>query len=608
MQPFTTHRHLTTCRRAAHLAAGIRASAALTALAALAGAQTPQWISAEQAKLLPTPNGSDNFGRSVAISGDVAVVGAWLNDTAGTNAGAVYVYRRSGPAWSLETTLMPNAPGFGDVFGFSVDVEGNTIVVGAYLDDSPGTDAGSAYIYVWNGASWIQQTVLTGSAGSAGDEFGYDVALHGDLVVIGAPLDDPAGKSDAGSAYVFARSTNGTPFDLTDDTWCEQANLAPAGLLANDQFGTAVAVSPSNDTVAIGAPLDDELAAGDTGSVHLFGRGDNGTPANPCDDTWTQEGAKVLNLSNAAGDHFGNTLAIEDDTLIVGSPYDDHDSVASGDCGSFLVVERLPGPTWVPVTKVFASDFAAGDLFGFDLAMQGDSLVLGSYGDNGLLANNDEGCSYFFRRNTSGAWVQQLKLAASDGAADDFFGVSVDVDGDSVISGSDGDDVYASVSGSAYVHEVQRDKFATFCYGDGSSAPCPCSNNSVAGATQGCKNSLGRGVTLRPGGSTNIAADDLVLYASNIPSGNACVLFAGTSSNSGLPFFAGLKCIPPSTIRLGLRSATVTGYAEWGPGLNTGHWSMGQTWYFQVWYRDPTFTGCMPVKSTNLSNGVQATF
>ena len=579
-------------------------------LASLAAAQSPQWIAAEQAKLLPASGagGSEQFGREVSISGDVAAVGAWLGDQAGGNSGEVYVFRRAGTAWAEEAVLVPNAPGGGDVFGYAVEIEGDTLVIGAYGDDITGADSGSVYVYVRNGASWVQQAVLTGSAGTVGDNFGYEVALHGDLIVVGAPLDDPGSKTDAGSAYVFARQENGTPGDLTDDTWCQHGNLAPAALLAGDQFGYSVAVSPSNDTIAISSPRDDELSASDTGSVYMFGRNDNGTPANPCDDTWVQEGAKVFNLSNASGDHFGEALALEDDTLLVGSPLDDHDSIASGDCGSFVLVERLPGPVWVPVSKHYASDFAAGDQFAYELALQGSSLAVSGVGDNGVLANNDEGSTYFFRRNMSGVWQQQLKLTAGDGSTDDYFGHSVDLDGDTVISGAPLDDPIFGDSGSAYVHVIERDRFATYCHGDGTGVACPCTNNSIAGATQGCKNTRGLGAMLRPSGSTDLGADDFELYATNVPTGNACVLFGGMSSNAGVPFFAGLKCVPPPTVRMGIKVASSTGHVAYGPGLNNGLWSAGQTWYFQLWYRDPTFTGCAPAKTTNLSSGVQVTF
>jgi hypothetical protein len=276
------------------------------------------------------------------------------------------------------------------------------------------------------------------------------------------------------------------------------------------------------------------------------------------------------------------------------------------------VFDRVPGPLWVVNTKVFASnngaaDYHVDDVFGHDVAIQGDTVVAGAHGDV-IFGVDNVGSAYVYKRTLANGWAQRLKVLASDGMYNDQFGVSVDVDGDTLVSGAFLDDAAGGDSGSAYAYVLRKDTYATYCLGDGSGAACPCTNNSTAGAAQGCKNSLGRGALLRPSGSTSIAANDLELYACNVPTGNACVLFGGMSTNGGLPFFAGLKCVPPPTVRLGLKSSSSTGYVAWGPGLNGGYWSAGQTWYYQVWYRDPTFTGCSPAKTTNLTNGVQVTF
>ncbi len=586
-------------------------------LASIAGAQTPSWNAAEQAKLLPTVGVSagDALGQSVAISGDVAVVGAYLDHQIGSNVGAAYVFRRTGTQWNFEAQLLPqdplapsNPPNANDLFGYSVAIDGDTIVVGAYGDNQPLTDCGAAFVYVWNGASWQQQAILNASDAAAADWFGYAVAIRGDVIVCGALQADPSGQSSAGAAYVFGRNDGGTPLDRTDDTWCQQAKLAPADLLANDQFGSAVAISPSSEAIAVGAWKDDQLTAADAGSAYVFRRNRSGTPTNPCDDTWPQESGKLLNLSFAGGDNFGIALAVDDDLLAVGARDDDHDSAGTANCGSVTTFERLPGPTWVPAFKTYAADFTANDLFGASVALDGDTLVVGAFADNGPLANNDEGSAYVFKRTGSGSWAQRLKLIASDGIADWFFGGSVAVDGDTVLCGAVGDRTLGSGAGSAYAIVIHRETYTSFCFGDGTGPACPCSNNSVLGAQQGCKNTRGLGATLRAGGSTDSALDDLALYATNLPSGAACVLFGGPTTNAGSPFFAGLKCLPPPNARLGLKTAPLTGYVNYGPGLNAGLWTAGQTWGFQLWYRDPTFAGCSPTQSTNLTNGVLVSF
>jgi hypothetical protein len=592
-------------------------AALFLALAGAADAQTSTWNAAEQAKLLPTVGVSagDSLGQSVALSGDVAVVGAYLDHQLGSNVGAAYVFRRTGTEWNFEAQLLPQDPltpsnpvNTNDLFGYSVGIDGDTIVVGAYGDNQPFADCGAAFVYAWNGASWQQQAILNASDAAVSDWLGYSVAIRGDTIVCGALNSDPSGLASAGAAYVFGRNDNGTPLNRLDDTWCQQAKLAPADLLANDQFGSAVAISPSGEAVAVGAWADDQLTAADAGSAYVFRRNRNGTPANPCDDTWPQESGKLLNLSFAAGDNFGAAIAVDDDLLVVGARDDDHDSISSANCGSVTTFERLAGPTWVPAFKSYAADFTANDVFGASLALDADTLVVGAYGDNGPLANNDEGSAYVFKRTPAGGWAQRLKVIASNGLTDWYFGVSVAVDGDTLLSGAVGDSTLGGAAGSAYAIVFHRETYSSFCFGDGTGPACPCSNNSVVGAQQGCKNTRGLGATLRAGGSTDSALDDLALYATNLPSGAACVLFGGPTTNAGSPFFAGLKCLPPPNVRLGLKTAPLTGYVSYGPGLNTGLWTAGQTWGFQLWYRDPTFAGCSPTQSTNLTNGVLVSF
>ena len=163
----------------------------------------------------------DYFGYSVAISGDYAIVGAYQEDENASgsatlsNAGSAYIFVRSGSSWSLQQKIVASDRASGDYFGSSVAISGNYAIVGAYLDDttySGGTftDAGSAYIFVRSGSTWTQQQKI--SAGSAsGDYFGYSVAISGDYAIVGAYQEAEnalggATLNQAGSAYIFVRS------------------------------------------------------------------------------------------------------------------------------------------------------------------------------------------------------------------------------------------------------------------------------------------------------------------------------------------------------------------------------------------------------------------
>ncbi|MDQ3623880.1 MAG: hypothetical protein M3463_15555 [Verrucomicrobiota bacterium] len=148
------------------------------------------------------------FGVSVAISGDTVVVGANGNDDAGASSGSAYVFVRSGATWTQQQKLTASDAASGDFFGISVAISDATILAGASGDDDAGIDSGSVYVFGRSGATWSQQQKLGASDAAPVDEFGRFVAIDADLAVIGAPLDDDGGSS-SGSAYVFVRSGGG---------------------------------------------------------------------------------------------------------------------------------------------------------------------------------------------------------------------------------------------------------------------------------------------------------------------------------------------------------------------------------------------------------------
>ncbi len=166
-----------------------------------------------------TPNVSvgHHFGWSVALDGDTALIGAYLDDDVGqANSGSVYVFTRSGTGWIQEATLTANDSAANDNFGNSVAIFGDTALVGAYLDDDVGSDSGSVYVFTRSGTNWSQQDKLTAGDGMNGDKFGKSLAFDGHTALVGAFLDDGTDQADSGSAYVFTRSGS---------SWIQQAKL-----------------------------------------------------------------------------------------------------------------------------------------------------------------------------------------------------------------------------------------------------------------------------------------------------------------------------------------------------------------------------------------------
>lgn len=366
---------------------------------------------------------NDRFGWSVDISPPFAVVGAYGDDDAGSNSGSAYVFFRvDRDTWILQAKLVAEDAAAGDSFGESVAISGTSVAVGAYGDDDGGSSSGSAYVFIREESAWTQQAKLTADDAAEDDHFGRSLALSGDTVVAGASGDDDGGTS-SGSAYVFTREGS---------LWTQQAKLTANDPTAYDLFGTVVDVA--GDVVAVGAPKDDD-GGSDAGSVYVFAR--NGS-------TWDQQAELTADDSND-DDRFGAAVAISGDSLLVGASQDDDGGSASGSAYVFI----RDGSTWTQQAKLVADDAAAGDRLGLAVGISGDAVVVGAYrnDDNGT----DSGSAYIFGRSGS-TWTQQEKLVADDAAAEDGFGRAVAIFGDSVVVGAYGNDNAGSNSGSAYLY------------------------------------------------------------------------------------------------------------------------------------------------------------
>jgi hypothetical protein len=447
---------------------------------------------AQQAYLKATnPEPGDVFGVAVAISGNTALIGATGESSAATGvngnqasnaasrSGAAYVFVRENGIWTFQAYLKASNTGADDEFGSSVDLDGNTAVIGASGEDSAATgvngnqvsnaasESGAAYVFVRSGSTWSQQAFLKASNTGSGDSFGRSVAISGNLVVVGAPGEDSAATgvngnqasntvSGAGAAYIFGRS--GT-------FWSQQAYLKASNPDSSDLFGGRVAVS--GNLIAVGAALEDSAATGvngnqasdessSSGAVYVFGR-------LPLTNSWSQRA--YLKASNTgAGDGFGSQIALSGDTLVVGAPL--QDGAATGVNGSqfgsnaedsgavYVFATDLLGFTWSQQAYLKASNTGAGDRFGRSVALSGDILVVGApeedspaTGVNGSQGDDyngiDSGAAYVFTR-VGTSWWQQAYLKPSHSAALQYSGSAVAISGDSVMVGAWADSSSAS--------------------------------------------------------------------------------------------------------------------------------------------------------------------
>ena len=254
----------------------------------------------QQAKLTASDGDAEDwFGQSVSISGDCAVVGAWLNDTRATNAGSAYIfYRNQGGTnnWGQQAALSAADATAHDRFGYSVAINGEYVIAGAIGDD-PNADfpnyTGSAYIFRHNGSAWTQLAKLTADDGAPLDRFGSSVSIDGYYAIVGARLNDDKG-SDAGTAYIFA------PNDLDPNNWDQMAKLNASDAAANDYFGASVAIGAGH--ALVGAYGNDDNGS-NSGSAYIF------APNEIDPNDWDQQ-AKLTASDAAANDYFGFSVAI----------------------------------------------------------------------------------------------------------------------------------------------------------------------------------------------------------------------------------------------------------------------------------------------------------
>ncbi len=320
---------------------------------------------------------NDYFGYSVAISGDTLVVGAISGDIgANSRHGLVYVFTRNGAVWTERQKLIAGDGAAGDNFGTSVALSGDTLAVGARFDDINGNwGQGSAYIFTRIGEVWSQQQKLTAGDGAGGDEFGSSVALSGDTLVVGAPHDHIESFDNVGSAYIFTR---------IGAAWSQQRKLT-SSVSKTPIFGHMVAISGATVAVSAGGwyPLYGETEIiPDT--VYVFTR--KGT-------VWTEQ-ARLTNSNYPVGSFFGNAIAISSDTIIVGA-YDNWNGGISDEGVAYVFTRN--GAIWSLLQKLMPGDGAAFDDFGKSVAISDDTIIVGSPGDE-IAGQYSRGSVYFFSR------------------------------------------------------------------------------------------------------------------------------------------------------------------------------------------------------------------
>ena len=379
-----------------------------------------------------------SFGWAVDVSGDIALVGAIEDSENGNGAGAAYIFQFDGASWVQTQKLLASDSHIGDSFGFSVAIDGDTAMIGALQHLHVNSGNGSVYVFRRQGSTWIEEQELLASDGVDEDAFGRAVSISGDVAVIGASGNDDDGFA-SGSAYVFR-------YDSQASLWIEQQKLTASDAAEFDGFGFAVAIS--GDRAVIGSPGDDDNDI-NSGSAYVF-RFDG--------SSWTQE-QKLLASDGSFGDCFGQSVSISDDTALIGMSDDD------GGTGAAYVFRYDPVfAEWFEQQKLVASDGVGSDRFGRSLSLDGSTAVIGALFSDDV--GPSSGSAYVFRFIEGKGWVEQQKLLPEPGPSAAIFGWSVALSGDTAIAGAIGEQAQA---GGAYLF---AGLLGTDCNGTGRADTC----------------------------------------------------------------------------------------------------------------------------------------
>ncbi|MCZ6793111.1 MAG: hypothetical protein O7J95_05795 [Planctomycetota bacterium] len=387
------------------------------------------------------------------VNGDTVIAGAPDDDGATTQGGASYAFPSDGsndPKLTASDTGL--SAGGGDAFGSAVDIDGDYTVIGAPSHDHVSLGDGAAYVFVRTNGSWsFQSELLTGDHFfvRAGDHLASSVAISGGTVAVGIPDDNRTAPGNFGLPPSLVHFDSGSViiFDRSGSTWSRTTKLVASDGTAHDHFGTSVSLD--GDDLLVGAIQLYQSTSAGAGAAYVFERSQG---------VWS-EITRLTDPNGGSGDEFGFAVAIDGNWAVVGAPGSDQDDT---DAGAAYVFERANG-VWSAAHRFQPSGIAAGDRFGFSVAVKGDLIVVGApeqeVDTQDALGNavtlSDAGAAYVFEYTNQG-WSQKYRFTADDAASGDLFGTAVAVDGSEVAVGAPMRDDQGTDTGAVYVFNVSR--------------------------------------------------------------------------------------------------------------------------------------------------------
>jgi hypothetical protein len=341
------------------------------------------------------------FGSAAALIGSTALIGA---DGDNSFQGAAYLFTKSNGSWNEGQKLTASDGLPGDEFGYRVVLADNTLLVGAFTATVGGNASqGAAYVFTESNGTWSESQKLTASDGGLFDNFGASVALDGSTLVVGANGATVGGNAAQGAVYVFTES-NGT--------WTQTQKLTVDDGAAYDNFGLSVALKGS--TILVGSPAATIGTNAGQGALYVF------TESN---GTWSQT-QKLTASDGAANDSFGESVALDGNTALIGA-FNAFINGHQWQGAAYFFTES--NDSWSEGQKLTANDGTTGANFGNALALEGSTALIGADAST-VGGNTYQGKAYLFTES-GGNWSQSDTFIASDGAVDDYFGAALAWDG-----------------------------------------------------------------------------------------------------------------------------------------------------------------------------------
>lgn len=417
----------------------------------------------EETKIQPTLGAASEFyGGSVAISGDIAIVGARGTKIGGVSKGAAYIYKHDPSSNTWEETQLIASDGLASqYFGRSVAISGITAVVGAYGHN---VSRGKVYIYTYDTITngWNEAQVEA-SDKSASDQFGYSVGISGNEIIVGSPNDDDS-ATGSGSAYIYqfdysvaisggiavvgahmnddSFASTGSAyifmFDKGSNSW-KETKLNASDAIADDFFGYTVSISGFN--ILIGASGRDDKGSS-SGAVYYYSYDTN-------TNAWKE--SKVLAIDGAADDGF-KSVSVSGNTALLGASYNTNSNGTEAGAVYFtdLLVKQSILKNETTEYKLGASDGAVDDDYGYSVSISGSSAIVGA--PDADVVGADSGAAYIYVYDPNTLSWDETNITPSDKASGDSFGRSVSISGASVIIGAPFADNTGASSGSTYIY------------------------------------------------------------------------------------------------------------------------------------------------------------